>query len=227
MSYPLNGDEHGLTVETEEEVKKKEVIETDEKITSNTNTEFHTKKSAPKHSSLFGNTGGCPYLKDDSELKKDINNKPYTDCYYHDYLQLDKILTANAPRSTEFLGEASHDEHLFITIHQAYELWFKQVLYELDSCITILGSDILDDRELLKIVSRLQRTNQILKLLVEQFSILDTMTPMNFLDFRKYLKPASGFQSVQFRLLENRLGLDSHTRMRYNKQEYTKVLTEE
>jgi len=85
----------------------------------------------------------------------------------------------------------------------------------------------LDDRELLKIVSRLQRINKILKLLVEQFTILDTMTPMNFLDFRKFLKPASGFQSVQFRLLENKLGLDKSKRMRYNKQEYTKVLTKE
>jgi len=156
-------------------------------------------------------------------------NKRYDDCYYHEYLQLDKILTANAPRCAEYCQdpEAAHDEHLFITIHQAYELWFKQILFELDSCIVLLGGDILDDRELLKIVSRLQRICKILKLLNEQFTVLDTMTPMNFLDFRKFLKPASGFQSIQFRLLENKLGLLSKQRMRYNKQEYTKVLRPE
>jgi len=94
------------------------------------------------------------------------------------------------------------------------------------SCIALLGLDVLDDREMLKIVSRLQRINSILKLLVEQFSILDSMTPMSFLDFRKFLKPASGFQSVQFRVLENKLGLRASQRMRYNKQPYTAVLSE-
>eukprot|EP00485_Elphidium_margaritaceum_P000287 CAMPEP_0202696608 /NCGR_PEP_ID=MMETSP1385-20130828/9900_1 /ASSEMBLY_ACC=CAM_ASM_000861 /TAXON_ID=933848 /ORGANISM="Elphidium margaritaceum" /LENGTH=494 /DNA_ID=CAMNT_0049352811 /DNA_START=23 /DNA_END=1507 /DNA_ORIENTATION=+ len=163
-------------------------------------------------------------VDDDNEGKA---KQKYTDCYYHDYLRLDQVLNANHPRSTEYVGSATHDEHLFITIHQAYELWFKQVLYELDSCITSIGSDVLDDRELLDVVSRLQRVNLILKLLVEQFSILDTMTPMNFLDFRKFLKPASGFQSVQFRLLENKLGLQSTQRMRYNQQDYTNVLHEE
>lgn len=173
--------------------------------------------------------GGCPYLNGDIDepTSDDLKNKKYSDCYYHEYLQLDKILDANHPRSAEFLDSPSHDEHLFITIHQAYELWFKQILHEMDSCITFLGGHQVDDRELLKIVSRLQRINRILRLLVEQFSILDTMTPMNFLDFRKYLKPASGFQSVQFRILENKLGLERSKRMRYNKQEYTKVLTAE
>eukprot|EP01084_Bolivina_argentea_P188050 323794_1 len=150
--------------------------------------------------------GGCPYLNHDIDTIKG----DYSDCYYHDYLQLDKILGATKPRSAEFLSEPSHDEYLFITIHQVYELWFQQVLLELDTCITCLGSDILDDRQMLKLVSRFQRVNKILKLLVEQFVILETMTPMNFLDFRKYLMPASGFQSVQFRLLDNRLGLDRH-----------------
>ena len=178
-----------------------------------------------KNGISFGGGGGCPYLNNQNQ--EDTNTKKYTDCYYHQYLQLDKILNANKPRSSEYLDEPAHDEHLFITVHQSYELWFKQILFELDSCVSYLGCNILDDRDSLKIVSRLQRINKILKLLVEQFTVLDTMTPMNFLDFRKYLKPASGFQSVQFRLLENKLGLDASKRMRYNKKEYTEVLTKE
>ena len=256
----LNGDEHGLAIDFQDELDEENKMENRFHATSTTT--IPLKKSSSNPSTLFSSTtsqrstslpttplikygmaytgisggGGCPYLNNDNDeieeeksntKTSDGNDKKYVDCYYHDYLQLDKILNANQPRSSEFLSEPSHDEHLFITIHQAYELWFKQVLYELDSCITYLGSDILDDRELLKIVSRLQRINKILKLLVEQFTILDTMTPMNFLDFRKYLKPASGFQSVQFRLLENKLGLRKDKRMRYNKQEYTKVLTKD
>merc|ERR1719471_1856508 len=119
----------------------------------------------------FAAKGGCPYLNTDPSEEptyEDLQDKKYKDCYYHEYLQLDKILDANKPRSSEYLNEPSHDEHLFITIHQAYELWFKQILFEMRSCIDMLSpdSDVLDDRQMLKIVSRLQRINSILKLLV-------------------------------------------------------------
>eukprot|EP01083_Nonionella_stella_P003917 11273_1 len=200
-----------LSVDMEEEMQHKTQTKHSIVVTSHSNPQSLNKSLGDRH--------GCPYLnREDND---------YTDCYYHDYLQLDKILNANKPRSAEWLPEPSHDEHLFITIHQAYELWFKQILLELDSCITFLGMDVINDRQMLKLVSRFQRINKILKLSVEQFTILETMTPMDFLDFRKYLKPASGFQSVQFRLLENRLGLHRNHRIRYNKQEYTKVLTAE
>ncbi|HXB92572.1 MAG TPA: tryptophan 2,3-dioxygenase family protein [Puia sp.] len=128
--------------------------------------------------------------------------------HYSDYLQLDKILNAQQPES-ERQGQPAHDEMLFIVIHQAYELWFHQLLYETESINNILQQPSLNDNspELQTIVHRLGRCATILKVLVQQIDIMETMTPMDFLDFRDKLRPASGFQSWQFKLLEARLGL--------------------
>jgi tryptophan 2,3-dioxygenase len=128
--------------------------------------------------------------------------------YYHDYLQLDKILGAQEPE-TGRQGQPAHDELLFIVIHQAYELWFRQLLFETESVISILGQPTLNDNspELFTIVHRLSRCATILKVLVHQIDIIETMTPLDFLDFRDKLRPASGFQSWQFKLLEAKLGL--------------------
>lgn len=128
--------------------------------------------------------------------------------HYSDYLQLDKILNAQEPES-EKLKSPAHDEMLFIIIHQAYELWFKQLLYEVDSVGVILEKPSLNDNspELQTVVHRLSRAVTILKLLVQQIDVMETMTPMDFLDFRDMLRPASGFQSWQFKLLEAKLGL--------------------
>jgi tryptophan 2,3-dioxygenase len=128
--------------------------------------------------------------------------------HYSDYLELDKILEAQHPESDR-LGQPAHDEMLFIVIHQAYELWFHQLLFETESVIGILGQPALNDNspELQTIVHRLSRCATILKVLVHQIDIMETMTPMDFLDFRDKLRPASGFQSWQFKLLEARLGL--------------------
>lgn len=128
--------------------------------------------------------------------------------HYSDYLQLDKILNAQQPESDR-LQQPAHDEMLFIVIHQAYELWFKQLLYETESVIGILRQPSVNDNspELQTIVHRLSRCSTILKVLVHQIDIMETMTPMDFLDFRDNLRPASGFQSVQFKVLEARLGL--------------------
>jgi tryptophan 2,3-dioxygenase len=128
--------------------------------------------------------------------------------HYSDYLQLEKILGAQEPESDR-QGQPAHDEMLFIVIHQAYELWFRQLLFETDSVIGILGRPTLNDNspELQTIVHRLSRCATILKVLVHQIDIMETMTPMDFLDFRDKLRPASGFQSWQFKLLEARLGL--------------------
>jgi tryptophan 2,3-dioxygenase len=128
--------------------------------------------------------------------------------HYSDYLQLDTLLNAQHPESDR-LGMHAHDEMLFIVIHQAYELWFRQLLYETDSVIGIFGQPELNDNspELQTIVHRLSRCATILKVLVHQIDIMETMTPMDFQDFRDLLRPASGFQSVQFKLLEARLGL--------------------
>ena len=128
--------------------------------------------------------------------------------HYSDYLQLDKVLDAQLPESDK-LGQPAHDEMLFIVIHQAYELWFRQLLFETDSVIGIMRQPALNDNspELQTVVHRLSRSSTILKVLVHQIDIMETMTPMDFLDFRDMLRPASGFQSWQFKLLEARLGL--------------------
>nr|CAD7394363.1 unnamed protein product [Timema cristinae] len=118
---------------------------------------------------------------------------------YAEYLQLDKVLSAQRMLSSQS-KRTVHDEHLFIITHQAYELWFKQIIYELDYVRDKFNS----------------------QLLVDQVMILETMTPLDFMDFRDYLSPASGFQSLQFRLLENKLGVKQEHRVKYN-QQYTRV----
>jgi len=143
--------------------------------------------------------------------------------HYSDYLQLEKILGAQQPESDR-LGVPAHDEMLFIVIHQAYELWFHQLLYEVESVVAILGQPTLNDNspELQTIVHRLSRCTTILKVLVHQIDIMETMNPMDFQDFRDLLRPASGFQSVQFKLLEARLGLRYQDR--YGQQYYLSQL---
>jgi tryptophan 2,3-dioxygenase len=138
--------------------------------------------------------------------------------HYSDYLQLDKILNAQVLES-DGLQQHAHDEMLFIVIHQAYELWFKQLLYEIDSVAAIMQKPAVNDNspELQTIVHRLNRMVAILKVLVHQIDIMETMTPMDFLDFRDMLRPASGFQSWQFKLVEVKLGLKYQQR---HAQEY-------
>lgn len=146
--------------------------------------------------------------------------------YYPDYLQLDKILGAQAPESDKH-GVEAHDEMLFIIIHQAYELWFKQILHEVGSVIAIFQDGLVDDNggELNIAVHRLGRVQRILEVLVKQIDILETMTPLDFLDFRDLLRPASGFQSMQFKVLEAKLGLKMDAR--FGKQYYTSQLKPE
>mgnify|MGYP006273863757 CR=1 FL=1 len=133
--------------------------------------------------------------------------------YYSDYLALDRILDAQAPRSFE-TDRPAHDEMLFIIVHQTYELWFKQVLHELDSVNDIFGQDTIDDTgpEMQVAAHRLRRIVEILRIAVEQISVMETMTPMDFMEFRDLLRPASGFQSVQFKILEAALGLEMDER---------------
>ena len=145
------------------------------------------------------------------------------DTYYAEYLQLDKLLKAQAPESTKH-GNPVHDEMLFIIVHQAYELWFKQILWELDAVHRIFNQPDVDEREIGKAVSHLERVVRIRSVLLAQIDIVETMTPMDFLDFRDYLTPSSGFQSVQFRLIENKLGLRKDKRLKINKEPYTSKL---
>ncbi|KAB0404938.1 hypothetical protein E2I00_016691 [Balaenoptera physalus] len=157
-------------------------------------------------------------------------------------LKLEKVLNAQELQS-EIKGNKIHDEHLFIITHQgklhtrldgshhfltdndfplaAYELWFKQILWELDSVREIFQhGHVRDERNMLKVVTRMHRVVVILKLLVQQFSVLETMTALDFNDFREYLSPASGFQSLQFRLLENKIGVLQSLRVPYNRRHY-------
>jgi tryptophan 2,3-dioxygenase len=141
------------------------------------------------------------------------------DLYYSDYIELDKILNSQHPKSFESLEEGN-DEMLFIIIHQVYELWFKQILFELDLVRLIFIRDRINDNsdELSKVVQKLKRISKILELINQQVSILETMTALDFLEFRNVLLPASGFQSKQFRLIEAKLGLKMD--QRYKKQYY-------
>ena len=134
--------------------------------------------------------------------------------YYSDYLHLDKILNSQQPVSLEEGNYPAHDEMLFIIIHQAYELWFKQILFELDYVLKVFNKETINDNseDLNLVLHRLRRIMKIFELLNQQVSILDTMTPLDFLEFRNLLTPSSGFQSTQFRLIEATLGLQLENR---------------
>lgn len=140
--------------------------------------------------------------------------------YYADYLGLDGLLATQRLESAAG-GNPVHDEMLFIIVHQSYELWFKQVIWELDSILEIFQQARVDEQQMGTAVSRLGRINSIQGLLVQMIGVLETMTPLDFLDFRDYLFPASGFQSAQFRIVENKLGLRRGDRLLLSGDEYT------
>jgi tryptophan 2,3-dioxygenase len=117
---------------------------------------------------------------------------------YGSYLKIDELLDLQQPLSRP----AHHDEMLFIIIHQVYELWFKQLLHELDATMEALDRD-----DLLRVAKHFRRIHAVQRLLEQQVDILETMTPQEFNQFRDNLNPASGFQSVQFRELEFACGL--------------------
>lgn len=132
---------------------------------------------------------------------------------YAEYLQLQTLLSAQKPISKDHRRH-SHDEHLFIIVHQVNELWFSQVLQELRVVVPLFfHSDSLDERAFSVAVQRLERCLTIFRAMPGTFDILETMTPMDFLEFRDLLTPASGFQSAQFRQIERLLGLSKHKRM--------------
>lgn len=137
-----------------------------------------------------------------------MEKKERAPVYYSEYLQLDKILDAQLPESGKE-GIKADDEMLFIIIHQTYELWFKQILHELDVIREIFKQPNIPNNspDIYNSVHRMKRVCRILDITVMQMSVLETMTPLDFLDFRDLLRPASGFQSIQFKILEATLGL--------------------
>ncbi|HKP45623.1 MAG TPA: tryptophan 2,3-dioxygenase family protein [Pyrinomonadaceae bacterium] len=129
-------------------------------------------------------------------MSKDYGQNPPLS--YNSYLKVQELIELQ-----ECLSDpAHHDELLFITVHQAYELWFKQILHEVDAAI-----DLMKDNRLAGATRALRRVVEIEKLLITQIHILETMTPISFLGFRDELNPASGFQSMQFREIEYASGL--------------------
>ncbi|MGH8163122.1 MAG: tryptophan 2,3-dioxygenase [Rhodanobacteraceae bacterium] len=117
---------------------------------------------------------------------------------YGSYLRVDDLLALQVPVSEP----AHHDEMLFIVIHQVYELWFKQLLHEIDAVMRDLDAD-----DLLRVGKHFRRISTIQRLIETQVDILETMTPQEFNQFRDHLNPASGFQSIQFREIEFTAGV--------------------
>lgn len=143
---------------------------------------------------------GCPFgigAIDESGVVEPSVYKA-TDLTYNTYLKVPELLKLQVPQS----NPAHHDELLFIIIHQAYELWFKLVLHELDRVM-----EQMSEGEVLKARHHMVRVGEIMRLMVSQIHILETMAPADFLQFRDHLNPASGFQSLQFRALEFVAGL--------------------
>lgn len=155
-----------------------------------------------------------------------MSNKIHDPVYYGDYLQLNKLLDTQHPKSKDIKNEA-HDETLFIIVHQVYELWFKQIIHELKSITTMFSGKVVEERDLTTVVARLERITKIQGLLVDQLSVMETMTPMDFLEFRDLLVPASGFQSVQFREIEVLMGLRTHERKEVDRDYFLGRLNDE
>lgn len=125
---------------------------------------------------------------------------------YGRYLKLSELLSLQKPLSSP----VEHDEVLFIIIHQTYELWFKQVIFELESAIQLMLSHRLEI-----VLRRFHRISEIFRTLIQQIDILETMSPMDFNRFRDKIDPASGFQSAQFRQLELLAGAKQSDYVKY------------
>ncbi len=125
---------------------------------------------------------------------------------YQHYLKIPELLALQEPRSKP----PHHDEMLFIVIHQAYELWFKLLIHEIENTIRYLGKGNLARARHFS-----ARIVDVFKLLIRQIHLLETMQPVEFLHFRDHLKPASGFQSVQFREIEFLLGMKNGAYLKF------------
>jgi aminocarboxymuconate-semialdehyde decarboxylase len=135
---------------------------------------------------------------------------------YSSYLKVPELLQLQHPQSSP----QHHDELLFIIVHQTYELWFRELLHDLDAVVANLraaGTNPKSRDEVYEAARLLRRCTEITRVLVEQFTILETMLPTHFLAFRGKLEPASGFQSEQFRELEFLCGLKDEKMLRYHR----------
>lgn len=147
---------------------------------------------------------------------------------YANYIETDSLLCLQ--NSNVKKGLHHHDEHLFIVVHQAFELWFKQILHELDSIKNIMQTfatklqpkQLLPQEAAQTICHRLHRCDSILRYTLGTFDVLEMMHPADFLEFRDYIGPASGFQSAQMREMEVLAGLEDFARIFHSGKEYKK-----
>ena len=144
---------------------------------------------------------------------------------YDRYLSLPDLLACQHPVAP-YQGRTAHDEMLFIIVHQVYELWFKQILHEIDRIEALFAATTVAEATLPDVVRGFERVVAILKIGVQQLDVLETMTPLDFLDFRDLLSTASGFQSLQFRLIEARLGLAESRRLLFDRKTAVERLSE-
>ncbi|UJR20120.1 hypothetical protein I4U23_023252 [Adineta vaga] len=188
--------------------------------------------SCPYAQFIFDNTkanhsqNGLTVVATENNNHDDRRKKETLD--YATYLRTDILLTALKCHShTDHLDANSppiHDEHFFILIHQVFELWFKQILFELDSIREIFIDSNHVMTSMFNINLRLKRLVKIFHVLVDQFELLETMTPIEFLEFRTYLSSGSGFQSLQFRIIEIKLGLTDSFRNIYKTKYFTDTM---
>jgi aminocarboxymuconate-semialdehyde decarboxylase len=165
-----------------------------------------------------GRSFGCPargVAEDASPASKNDHARSQKKLTYSSYLQVPELLRLQHPESSP----EHHDELLFIIVHQTYELWFKELLHDLDAVVANLRATCENPTSrdgVYEAARLLRRCTEIMRVLVEQFTILETMLPTHFLAFREKLAPASGFQSEQFRELEFLCGLKDEKMLRYH-----------
>jgi aminocarboxymuconate-semialdehyde decarboxylase len=156
----------------------------------------------------------------DKQTRATLDSSPITptagQLTYSTYLKVSELLELQRPQSSP----THHDEMLFIIVHQTYELWFKELLHDLDAVVENLrraGAASQSRDGVYEAARLLRRCTEITRVLVEQFTILETMLPTHFLAFRGLLEPASGFQSEQFREIEFLCGLKDEKMLRYHR----------
>lgn len=193
-------------------------------LPSSPGTEFQPQEAQPNSPSPRKSSSHTPARKRLAHELKALSQP----LYYQDYLNIDTLTSLTIPQSRIKHGPKGeqHEETLFMIVHQTAELWFKLTIHEIGSVIGLMCKDYVAEDTLSTILQRLRRVNMIIKLVSEHFTILESMTPQDFLDFRDDLFPASGFQSVQFRIIENALGLDPNRRLKPGGCTYLKDLQE-
>ncbi|XP_078493387.1 tryptophan 2,3-dioxygenase B-like [Ciona intestinalis] len=161
----------------------------------------------------------CPFLSN-AQQEKQANGEAHAKVTYPGQLQLASILNSQHLISDQPGNTPVHDEHLFIVTHQAFELWFKQIIFELNSIREIFDQKLVEDSALPVACERLERITKIFNVLIAQFEVISTMAPQEFGELRPSLGDSSGYQSCQYRLIEVKLGVRDDLRIKYSNQSY-------